>query len=1560
MNNSITPEIFDRIYTRSYIHGENEDLSKAYVKAIDNTPRYNDSTSDYRTYLTKSMNSRSTIDKSLFSLDFLYKNKIDLILTSEFKLNFLYDYNRSIEGIYPDLEAVRLNNSIGIFDLSTCFYTTGYTKKLPFTSTFDTELIRNYFDDDKNFSDSEHYLNDIVDIDKFKSIKSYSKKIEYNNYVNVDDEEIKISTDMNIEFSYKISDKYSETAVGTVYTFSKGDNTFISYYYDSDCTFNLIKINNSDNIKFIKIEYISDYKEFVALISRNLQNPELYYSDDFCKTWKKFEDIDDNGNPVVYYYKIFNESNKTDIKKIWDYTNVTNMNIAIINKWNFEDISIIAYAERANAEEGQPASVYCRYMYSVDGKNWDKCNIDDDIYNLLLVSASNHNVKIKKIKDKYYMYYSEEATIIDHLIGNDSRNNPDFSVKSLLVSDDGITWETAYNKPDIIYSVEESGDELIALSRKYIRTYIKCDAPEDENHDEYYEDDYYYSVIKLTDINNPVIYEFPPSKNDKYIDTVRYFDGNIVTVNKSDYEKDKYDINTINFDQNTHIKIETVYKYCFTTDKLFYIKENYKKELRYTKDLDSISSYKAKKAEFLTFKPYSEYNFGNFIKLIDTTDKLLLGIELYDSDNENYPPNDRRFNIAWYKYSAPLPEEEILEEENIENVETDKINNIEFTPRLFNAAMDSVSEPALGEELVSNLKNDTTEETITENIEQPQEELPQAVEEPPEQQETVTNPEETQTSEGETTLPQESGEEQTTEEQPSIHQPEVPKEFGEQIGQEETKETETQSEDVSEEEKQDTGNEGETEEEPSPEITHEEQPSDIPEEESPIIFTVNVYGSDKDGRWGAYKKAYISEDVNNPDDKILIVKMASSSSKNTINMILTRFDENTGNILLYHNYYYNNDIPPLSYIDKTKFICIGSEYYVSDNRTFIFRFSDNHSISYHFDYFHVILDKDNCIYAEGNKFDVNRKLWNDKRLENFFVYNNKIYTYGKINDSNVYYASIKNHTIKDTHHLSKDYRLVLDKEHDLILFNTEEQDYPAYYCSPDVFMNFIINSHTDITPEQEFPYVYSSTGTLPFDINEYFVSGPIDNSFTYATNNFNLSSDYVSMNYLDWYKIEGSVNNIFSIYNVIRYKDTLITLIDNKLCYLVFDKDTKTSKWEKLLTYFNTGSLIPELRDNKLSDYKVCDIYIEKDEYIAVLFVNKSNSMVLVRIPNLSDNSTWKASEAEYKYYSGIKFKIIDDKRVITYNTEDDQIITTYDKYSYENWLETVKKEYLKYYHFNNLLDKKYNKIIDDFEKDFIDLTSECLTFYEFITKFGITSDRYNASKVVRLYNHIVNMQKFIAFSISSHKIIEDSFKVYDKIFNIKKFEYSKLFKNDFNSVPHIYNILWSITNTRLSKLSKIDQNKEIYNYFSNILIKNNVNFCEMGEHTKFELIDPIYENASNGNRDGISNNMDKVYSVLTENYTIVKNIILNYKPEDDVYLKNDNERFNKKFIKYLYMAVLVLQIFDVITSSSSVNKSLDALSFDTVMQVLKINYNKNYSDNEIFEGVTRELRELI
>lgn len=273
--NNVSIYNFNKSYNTSIIHSTNNQIVSAYLGSIDNTLKYNNATFDYRTYLTKSLGQTTTLDNSLFSLETLYKEQIDSILTDTFKLNFLFDSNRSITDVYKNLETVKTMNSIGIFDVSTCFYTTELTKMLPLTSSIDNENVDLILDKfDKSEELNKQYP--IVQILNFEDKKYVEKKI-----VNENDEFIK--------FNGNISYKYIDDKLGIMSFISNYDNTdtplYKSYYYNSTTKLNQIKIDDViESIEFIKV--VKNNSIYYAQIKTDNKFEHFYYSTNLIN-WKQ-------------------------------------------------------------------------------------------------------------------------------------------------------------------------------------------------------------------------------------------------------------------------------------------------------------------------------------------------------------------------------------------------------------------------------------------------------------------------------------------------------------------------------------------------------------------------------------------------------------------------------------------------------------------------------------------------------------------------------------------------------------------------------------------------------------------------------------------------------------------------------------------------------------------------------------------------------------------------------------------------------------------------------------------------------------------------------------------------------------------------------------------------------------------------------------------------------------------------------------------------------------------------------------------------------------------------
>lgn len=1382
---NVNPDSFNKIYTTSYIHGQNEDIASAYLGAIDNTPRYNDATFDYKVYLTKSLNTSSTLDKSLFSLEFLYKNKIDSILNDTFKLNFLYDSNRSIKDIYPNIENVRANNSIGIFDLSTCFYTTNYTKKLPLTSTFENTKFKEFLENNPNYFDTnEISIDNLVDTEKFKE-KSSS---------------ISIDTYKSLHgckkiFYYNAPKRNDKT--GSILTLRKPNNTYVSYFYDGN-NLKLIKLNTKydkenlvDNIQFLQIDYNKDTNEYYGLIRVDFEEPELFYSKDLYN-WNIFIEINKNNKEITSDFNSLDDSDRINIESLWDYTNITRMPINILNMWEFDGLTIVAYNEKNSDKIESISSNLMNYMYSTDNKKtWNKCDFDSELVDILKYSIYSKSVKLEKIDNKYYLY-SGFGLNDNKYLENSSTETKKYG---LFISEDGIEWK-AFKDCKVntqVYKVIKIDDSVFIATKNNVIEDKKCNAPETENHEHYINAYNSYNLYRLTSDSIHTVDEYTLYN----IDDIFTFDDKIIIVYFNCITQ-MYTLKIYNPEDNTStILLSDIKAYSYLNFNKALIYTSNSKDIRYAYSINEIDEDTAKTSNITIYKKFDEWKIENFIKLKDDDDGYDLGVVLRNNTESNL--TEPLYNIGWSK-----------------DIKT----------------------------------------TIT------------------------------------------------------------------------------------------------TEE--------DEEPIETPKKE--INFTVLFYGSDQFNRWGTYDLYRLIDNASNPNDKILLLFRADSYNNSSLNICYS--DENKETYLNFDvgNNIYSQLFEEIKKSSSIKYIKNEDNYYLV---------TDNHFIKLNNDFKNVvfskssntgfILTKDNLLYTNNYEYEIYDYIVPTKKIEYFFAINNKIFTMGEVNNSFVYYGNTKNHTIISTDHISKDYhlfsncKLVGDNEvftQNVIWKQDDDWTLTKYYdtyCYPNDFVDFIA-SPRDPNSTNEDDQPKGLIKTPPYEKSNYYTITKFNtyDSYLYASSimsDYENDPDYVSFDDTTWYEISREeVDDLGDLY---MYKGSLISINANEIRLYSIDPDNKL-QLKKVVNYFNRGDWLPNIRNEETSTYQVKDVLIDTNQFISILFQNDGNSTVILTMNDLFEPITCVESSCSEK-----NLVLLDDKRFLS--IDNSEIYTSYSNEVYNKWISGIK-EYFEYYKINYALDKYYNKLIDDFEKDFKELTSEYLTFYDFITKFGISSDKHSASKIVKLYNHIIKMQEFIAFTISIHETIEKSFKLYSKYFENKEFDYTRLCKKDFVVVPHIYNVIWSIIDTRLSKLSSINSNTEVFNYFSRILIKENSTFDKIDSFKKYELLDPIRESASNGSIDNTNNNMDKVYSVLTQNYCLTMNILNNYDPFNDSNLTTLEEKYNKKFIKYLYMATLVLQIFDVISSTSSVNKSLDALSFDTIMQVLRIDYKKNYSDEEVFDDVINNL----
>ena len=119
------------------------------------------------------------------------------------------------------------------------------------------------------------------------------------------------------------------------------------------------------------------------------------------------------------------------------------------------------------------------------------------------------------------------------------------------------------------------------------------------------------------------------------------------------------------------------------------------------------------------------------------------------------------------------------------------------------------------------------------------------------------------------------------------------------------------------------------------------------------------------------------------------------------------------------------------------------------------------------------------------------------------------------------------------------------------------------------------------------------------------------------------------------------------------------------------------------------------------------------------------------------------------------------------------------------------------------------------------------------------------------------------------------------------------------------------------------------------------------------DIINPLLESSINGSLSEDENYIDKIYSLLTENYCKIKTLI-NLLNKNDV--KIESLKDNNASIIYLYISVLILMTLSVISSSSSKNKVFEVIDFDTIMQVLRIDYKKVYTETDILDFINNEL----
>ena len=492
-----------------YIHGTNDKIASAYLGAIDNTPRYDDSTFDYRVYLTKSLAQTTSLDESLFSLEYLYRTTIDKILTDTFKIDVLFDNNRSIKDIYTDISKVYANNAIGLFDLSTCFYTTPLAKQLPSFTTIEKETLDNFYKNNEHFTnittDEELFnecISNIENIDKLNNIDEFYDYIKTNylkyykinkiintiyfNIINSLKSLFINNTDSYLTFfnfttKFGItSDKYNASKIVDLYNHISDMQKLISFTVSNYSEIEKgMEIIDDINKKFPcldkkLISKDSDYKDDVLLklfsinngIVIGSNNSGLYYSEDNGKTWNQSNINTGCFNCLTTINDIVIVGSNSDNGLLYSEDNGKTWNQSNITSGDFECLTVIGNTAIAGGYS------YNGLFYSEDnGKTWNQSNINTDDFVCLITIG---NTIIAGSWSSNGLYYSEDnghtwnqsnitsgnfccLTVVGStLIANSSNNGLYYS------EDNGHTWKKENETNNLtIYSLINHNDKIL-------------------------------------------------------------------------------------------------------------------------------------------------------------------------------------------------------------------------------------------------------------------------------------------------------------------------------------------------------------------------------------------------------------------------------------------------------------------------------------------------------------------------------------------------------------------------------------------------------------------------------------------------------------------------------------------------------------------------------------------------------------------------------------------------------------------------------------------------------------------------------------------------------------------------------------------------------------------------------------------------------------------------------------------------------------------------------------------------------------------------------------------
>ena len=141
---------------------KNRALSEAYLNEYNNTFLLDPSVAsrDYVTWLTRSLIERGFLYDNWKTQEFLYKAKIEDILSEKFKDLFLYSFDRSLTGVYNSLEDVKKMGPVGNFDLLASMVGLVNARLFPsfVTEPEDEETFMNSISADEDDIDDEEYV----------------------------------------------------------------------------------------------------------------------------------------------------------------------------------------------------------------------------------------------------------------------------------------------------------------------------------------------------------------------------------------------------------------------------------------------------------------------------------------------------------------------------------------------------------------------------------------------------------------------------------------------------------------------------------------------------------------------------------------------------------------------------------------------------------------------------------------------------------------------------------------------------------------------------------------------------------------------------------------------------------------------------------------------------------------------------------------------------------------------------------------------------------------------------------------------------------------------------------------------------------------------------------------------------------------------------------------------------------------------------------------------------------------------------------------------------------